>query len=83
MFILALMAPAAALPHPPPTADASDRIVCQFTIVTGSQIRQRICRTAKGWERIERENEEQVSHASFPSEDCRAATQGVFRCDPK
>ena len=63
-----------------PASNVDDhKIVCQMDIVTGSQIKQRTCRTKSEWTRIEQENQEQVRRTVSP-QDCAKLSAGVFNC---
>jgi hypothetical protein len=40
-----------------------DRRVCRRVQVTGSRVKERVCRTQRGWDRLEEESNETVDRA--------------------
>jgi hypothetical protein len=79
LLIFAQIATPADIPKKPLYTATGEKVICRLTVQPGSRIPIRICRTEADWERISRENQEDLM-SSRNTASRGVACMSIYNC---
>jgi hypothetical protein len=79
LLMFAQIATPADIPKKPLYTASGERVICKLTVQPGSRIQIRVCRTEADWERISRENQQDLMSSRNTSPHGMACTS-IYSC---